>query len=298
MKKTLMLITLFVVSLSVGCNFVQADTNLSCGKTLSKGSKGEQVKILQQKLNSSTSCNLEADGSFGSKTAWCVKKFQKDNNLTVDGKVGPATCRKVNSSSNTAKQYTLVKVKNSTGANIRKSPNTSSDIYEDAPKGTLFKVISSTTVSGKTWYKIKYKNSYAYVNGNMVSKINVKNGIVLTITEQNLELFRSGKRKLNVPVVTGNKAKEHDTPTGQYSVGYKDKNLHLPKYNADVDYWITFKGNNYGFHDAKWRSGSQLANKETYLKNGSHGCVNMFLEDAKYLYNNTYGGMGVYILNY
>ena len=72
--------------------------------------------------------------------------------------------------------------------------------------------------------------------------------------------------------------------------------IHLSKYNAYVDYWMPFIGGSYGFHDADWRSSSQITNKKTYLTNGSHGCVNMLTEDAKYLYENIYKGLAVHIV--
>jgi len=52
---------------------------------LRKGSKGNEVKILQEFLD------IQADGIFGSGTERAVKKWQSDNGLTVDGIVGPAT---------------------------------------------------------------------------------------------------------------------------------------------------------------------------------------------------------------
>ena len=54
-------------------------------KTLSKGSRGDEVKTLQSKLN------LLADGIFGSLTEEAVKEFQRANGLTVDGIVGAKT---------------------------------------------------------------------------------------------------------------------------------------------------------------------------------------------------------------
>lgn len=53
--------------------------------TLKKGSKGSDVKLLQQKLN------LLQDGIFGPLTDEAVREFQKANGLTIDGIVGPKT---------------------------------------------------------------------------------------------------------------------------------------------------------------------------------------------------------------
>ena len=52
---------------------------------LKKGSKGKEVKELQEALE------IGADGIFGPGTELSVKKFQKENGLTADGIVGPAT---------------------------------------------------------------------------------------------------------------------------------------------------------------------------------------------------------------
>ena len=57
--------------------------------TLKLGSKGSDVKTLQNKLN------LIEDGIFGPLTEEAVKDFQRKNNLTVDGIVGPNTWSKL-----------------------------------------------------------------------------------------------------------------------------------------------------------------------------------------------------------
>lgn len=55
------------------------------------GSRGEEVRYLQEWLNRfNYNCGSE-DGHFGSGTQSAVKKFQKDYALTPDGSVGPAT---------------------------------------------------------------------------------------------------------------------------------------------------------------------------------------------------------------
>lgn len=53
--------------------------------TLKNGSRGDEVKLLQSKLN------VTADGIFGQNTETAVKLFQCQNGLTVDGIVGPKT---------------------------------------------------------------------------------------------------------------------------------------------------------------------------------------------------------------
>lgn len=56
---------------------------------LKKGSKGEDVKKLQQKLG------LAADGIFGAGTEQTVKNWQTKNGLNPDGIVGDATWKKL-----------------------------------------------------------------------------------------------------------------------------------------------------------------------------------------------------------
>lgn len=61
---------------------------------LKLGSKGNEVKTLQEKLN------LKADGIFGPLTEEAVKDFQRSNGLEVDGIVGGNTLSKLNLSVN------------------------------------------------------------------------------------------------------------------------------------------------------------------------------------------------------
>lgn len=61
---------------------------------LKLGSRGNEVKALQEKLN------LKVDGIFGSLTEEAVKDFQRSNGLEVDGIVGANTLSKLNLSVN------------------------------------------------------------------------------------------------------------------------------------------------------------------------------------------------------
>jgi peptidoglycan hydrolase-like protein with peptidoglycan-binding domain len=64
--------------------------------TLRRGSKGNSVKDLQNKLNIAMRANLQVDGDFGPATERAVKDFQRSGNLDVDGIVGPQTWRALN----------------------------------------------------------------------------------------------------------------------------------------------------------------------------------------------------------
>lgn len=73
-------------------------------EALSKyGSRGEEVKQIQEKLKRWGYYNGSVDGVYGSKTLSAVKDFQKKNGLTVDGIAGEKTLAAMgiyNSSSN------------------------------------------------------------------------------------------------------------------------------------------------------------------------------------------------------
>lgn len=61
------------------------------GTSLTKGSRGSNVKELQRLLTSKGYDTKGIDGFFGQNTERAVRQFQKDRSLTVDGIVGLAT---------------------------------------------------------------------------------------------------------------------------------------------------------------------------------------------------------------
>lgn len=65
---------------------------VSLSSTLTRGARGNEVQLVQQLLNlSSSRPRLTADGDFGSLTEQSVRFFQGGHALLVDGKVGPRT---------------------------------------------------------------------------------------------------------------------------------------------------------------------------------------------------------------
>lgn len=80
----------------------------------------------------------------------------------------------------------------------------------------------------------------------------------------------------------------HSTPSGIFSIIDKENGRTLEGYNSDgtvsytawVDYWMSFYPH-YGLHDAGWRDSF---GGETYLWDGSHGCVNLSKYSARQIY--------------
>ena len=79
--------------------------------SLKQGSKGAEVKKVQERLKELGYYTKSIDGDYGSSTVSAVKAFQKKNGLTQDGVCGEATLKKLNSSS-------AINAKGTTGAEL------------------------------------------------------------------------------------------------------------------------------------------------------------------------------------
>jgi hypothetical protein len=117
--------------------------------------------------------------------------------------------------------------------------------------------------------------------------------VEVDIEEQHIYVYMDGECVLDSPCVTGNVSWNMETPKGVFYIEYKQRNRTLrgPDYATPVSYWMHFY-NHCGFHDAYWR---RSFGGEIYLKDGSHGCVNMPPTKAKELYELVYAGMPVVI---
>lgn len=85
-KLILALILLFTVNIAV-IAFAQKAEAVAYGK----GSYGDTVKQIQQKLKDWGYYSGDVDGVFGSGTEKAVKSFQESNGLTADGRAGTQT---------------------------------------------------------------------------------------------------------------------------------------------------------------------------------------------------------------
>ncbi len=108
----------------------------------------------------------------------------------------------------------------------------------------------------------------------------------IDLSAQWLTVKEGGEEIFEAPVVTGTAGTSRATPTGVYYVYSKEtcRTLRGSDYASYVDYWMPFNGG-IGMHDASWRSDDEYAyGGQTYLWNGSHGCINMRHDDAATVY--------------
>lgn len=106
--------------------------------------------------------------------------------------------------------------------------------------------------------------------------------VEIDLTSQHLWVYKDGELVEETDFVSGNVSKGYGTPVGVYGITYKqrDATLNGATYSSHVDYWMPFNGN-VGMHDASWRSSF---GEEIYLRNGSHGCVNLPPKKAEVIF--------------
>ena len=115
--------------------------------------------------------------------------------------------------------------------------------------------------------------------------------IEVDMTEQCAYMYDEGGNIIwQSECVTGNESKNDGTVIGVYAIEKKKSPEKLvgldndgdgePDYENDVDFWMPFYGG-YGLHDAIWRD---TFDYDTYLTDGSHGCVNLPYYAAATLY--------------
>lgn len=148
---------------------------LNCKYTYRQGSRGDNVKVLQELLNDKVGCGLVEDGIFGAKTKTCVKVYQKNNGLGVDGIVGKLTCASLNSNTTEEPETPEVPtgsvnktyIVTGSSVNFRSGPSTSYKSYGMLPVGTEVTVLEYTN---NTWYKVSYNNKVGYIHTNYLAE--------------------------------------------------------------------------------------------------------------------------------
>lgn len=108
--------------------------------------------------------------------------------------------------------------------------------------------------------------------------------IEINLTSQYLYCYKDGKLIFETDVVTGKPSTGCATPPGVYTIRSKSSPAILvgETYRQPVSYWMPFNGG-IGLHDATWQS---AYGGQWYIPYGSHGCINLPLDSAKFIYEN------------
>lgn len=131
--------------------------------------------------------------------------------------------------------------------------------------------------------------------------------VIVSISKQHLWACSGATQSYDSPVITGMETLAADlTPVGTYKIYAKETDVYLKGHDSTgswddyVNYWMPFLDNQYGvygFHDltqaansANGRADSDFGNINIYApytaaKHGSHGCVEMPLTTAAWLYS-------------
>jgi lipoprotein-anchoring transpeptidase ErfK/SrfK len=125
--------------------------------------------------------------------------------------------------------------------------------------------------------------------------------MVTSLTEQTLRLYDNGVLVRSIPVVTGRQ--EAPSPPGLWNIFLKGTNLTFksdePPGSAlwypptHINYGMEYHWGGFFYHDATWRAyfgpGANLPHDDPtsgiYSNDGSHGCINMTLDNTAWLYS-------------
>lgn len=142
-------------------------------------------------------------------------------------------------------------------------------------------VFGNTTVSREPVYSSVKKSENGGIGYTFVE---------IDLSAQHLWYHKDGKVVLSTDIVSGTyNVSSRRTPGGIYKLNYKERNRVLRgeplgngrySYESPVSYWMPFNGG-IGMHDADWRS---TFGGSIYKDSGSHGCINMPVDQAASLY--------------
>lgn len=123
--------------------------------------------------------------------------------------------------------------------------------------------------------------------------------ILVNLTQQHLYAYQDGQVVRDYEIASGRP--ELPTPVGRWSVMYKVTNITFTSpwpegspyyyYPTHINYALLFHDGGYYLHDAWWRHsfgpGSNVyhQNPDGSWETGSHGCVGMTIDNAKWLYD-------------
>lgn len=112
--------------------------------------------------------------------------------------------------------------------------------------------------------------------------------IEVDLTNQQLWYYKDGKKVFECGIVSGLPTPERKTYPGIYQLWMKETNKTMKgetsegKYESKCSFWNYISVRSVGIHDATWQSSF---GGDRYTWAGSHGCVGVSYDSAKYVYD-------------
>lgn len=160
-------------------------------------------------------------------------------------------------------------------------------------KSLIEAYIAEPTAANKKALTIKkevlYANTAYQMNfKNPANDWDKKNYTEISIKDQKVYVFRKGKVIFSCRCITGRPVEGRRTPTGVYYIKEHRRAYTLTgaDYATPVNNWVRITWSGTGFHPATWQPWSAWT-KDMYKTRGSHGCINLSVEDAAKIYKLT-----------
>ena len=141
-------------------------------------------------------------------------------------------------------------------------------------------------------YFVETEGYNGYVPMSSLSFLN-NSAIIVDISDQILKFYENNQLILECPVITGSEDpyNYHPSTEGLFTVyncsspaelvGPYNPETDTYEWDVWVDYFIAYNYNGEGLHDADWQPSF---GEDYYLHRGSHGCTNMFKDNARVVY--------------
>lgn len=137
--------------------------------------------------------------------------------------------------------------------------------------------------------KPKFLNTaFQYDYENKANDWDTKNFTEISLSDQKVYVWRHGKVVFKCRTISGRPVPDRETRKGAYFIKEHQPHRVLKgdDYETPVDNWVRIMWTGTGFHAAPWQPWYSWS-KTTYLTRGSHGCLNLSVEDSKKIYKLT-----------
>ncbi len=157
----------------------------------------------------------------------------------------------------------------------------------DKIKAYMDNPCEETKAALTTNYDVVYKSKGHSLNtANAADDYDHQNYSEISLSEQCVYVYKGGQCVYTAHCITGLPTAERATPKGVYYIKerLRNKTLTGPDYSTPVSYWARITWEGVGFHDATWQAWGAWS-PSSYTRVGSHGCINLSMNDVAKIYS-------------